>query len=153
MTRLLSAFLAGPFWSALVIGLQARLFWRQPDFIAAAEQPDWTLMATLLGAAAGAGAMLLLGLPAHFALRRRGRVTLAPYLLAFIAIGLVSWCALILLSSIFGPGDLRLAVAMMADTIVSRPIVPLTAAALGAVVGASFWWIVRPDRRHTPAPA
>lgn len=110
-------------------------------------------MATLLGAAAGAGAMLLLGLPAHFALRRRGRVTLAPYLLAFIAIGLVSWCALILLSSIFGPGDLRLAVAMMADTIVSRPIVPLIAAALCAVVGASFWWIVRPDRRHTPPPA
>ena len=85
MTRLLFAFLAGPFWTALFLGLQARLFWREPGFIGAGERPDWTLMATLLGLLAGAIAMAVLGLPAHRVLRRRGRVTVAPYVLAFTA--------------------------------------------------------------------
>ncbi|MHA7120205.1 hypothetical protein ACWV16_05915 [Achromobacter xylosoxidans] len=146
MTRLLFAFLAGPFWTALFLGLQARLFWREPGFSGAGGQPDWTLMATLLGLLAGAIAMAVLGLPAHRVLRRRGRVTLAPYVLAFTAIGLAGWCAALLIASQFGPGDLRLALYMLADTVVSRPGVPLSAAVLGALVGASFWCIARPDR-------
>ncbi|WYX25334.1 hypothetical protein WJ969_05745 [Achromobacter xylosoxidans] len=124
MTRLLFAFLAGPFWTALFLGLQARLFWREPGFIGAGGQPDWTLMATLLGLLAGAIAMAVLGLPAHRVLRRRGRVTLAPYVLAFTAIGLAGWCAALLIASLFGPGDLRLALYMLADTVVSRPGCP-----------------------------
>lgn len=150
MTRLLFAFLAGPFWTAVFLGLQARLFWREPEFISPGEQPDWVLMATLLGLLAGAVAMAVLGLPAHRLLRRRGRTALTPYLLAFTAIGLAGWCAALLIASAFGPADLRFALYMLADTVVSRPVVPLSAAALGALVGASFWAIARPDTTHLP---
>ncbi|MFY3306567.1 hypothetical protein A7P25_13810 [Achromobacter xylosoxidans] len=147
MTRLPFAFLAGPFWTAVFLGLQARLFWRDaPGLAGPGEPPDWVLMATLLGLLAGAIAMAVLGLPAHRLLRRRRRTALAPYVLAFTAIGLVGWCAALLIASAFGPADLRLALYMLADTVVSRPAVPLAAAALGALIGASFWAIARPDR-------
>ncbi|SAI24940.1 Uncharacterised protein [Bordetella ansorpii] len=152
MTRSILAFLAAPFWSAVFLVVFAHFIWQAPDFLGPdGQRPAWVGMALVIGLAAGSLCMALLGLPAHLALRRHGHTDRTTYVLTFMGLGLLAWLLMFLGAAFFDPfWDLRTTLTMLADTFMSHPIVPLTACLLGGLVGASFWFIARPDQGPDP---
>jgi hypothetical protein len=145
MTRRLTiALLVAPLWAPLLAALYAAFFWPAPGFMGDVDPTSWIGMAAAIGALSGYGAVLALGLPAYKLLRKRNRRSLPAYSATWFALALVAW--LIVFVAGFARQGLNFSLSYLAETIVHRSYVPLSFGIIWAVVGATFWAIVRPDR-------
>ncbi|WP_143525552.1 hypothetical protein [Rhizobium hainanense] len=89
-------------------------------------------------------AILAIGLPAHIWLRRRSSRSLRAYLVTWFALAVIAW--VMGFTAAFATLGLGFSLSYLLDIIIHRPYVPLAFGTVWAVVGATFWAIVRPDR-------
>ena len=72
------------------------------------------------------------------------------YVALWFGMALPAW-AIVFLAG-FASDGLRSSLAYLAETIVHRPYVPLAIGAIWALVGMTFWLIVRPDKKVLVPP-
>jgi hypothetical protein len=144
MKRLAIALLLAPLWVPCLLASATALFWPVPHVLSDTSRLSWIWTATSAGALLGYAAVLAIGLPAHIWLRRRGRRSLRAYLVTWFVLAVIAW--LIGFTAAFATLGLHFSLSNLLETIVHRPYVPLAFGTVWAVVGATFWAIVRPDR-------
>lgn len=148
MRRLTIALLVAPLWAPVLAALYAAFFWPAPGFMGDVDPKIWVGTVAVVGALSGYGAILALGLPAHRMLSKRNRHSLWVYSASWFALALAAWLIVFVVS--FARQGLNVSFSYLTETILHRPFVPLSFGILWAVVGATFWAIVRPDRGATP---
>ena len=145
MKRLLTGLLLAPFWAPLSAAIIATFFWFPPNFMGDVDQGSWIGIAAAVGAVSGYAAVLAIGLPAHIMLRRSEHRSVWAYLTTWFALAVMVW--LVGFIAIFARDGLFFSFSYLAETIVHRPYVPISFGVVWAVVGATFWAIVRPDSK------
>ncbi|WP_369929448.1 hypothetical protein [Xanthomonas sp. NCPPB 2632] len=143
MKRLFTALLLAPLWAPVAMTIIAVLS-PPPHFLESVSRESWIGMGAALGGVFGYISVLAVGLPIHKMLQRRDHRSVRAYLMTWSAGALFIW-ALAFIAGFVRDG-LVFSASYLAETIVSRPYVPLSFAAIGALVGGTFWAIVRPDR-------
>ena len=148
MKRLAAACLISPLWVPFFAMLWAAF---TPPFLGmrGMSSGSWMSAATAVGAMIGYAGIVILGIPAHLLLRRRSP-SIWVYLAIWFGVGLAAWT--IIFFVLFASNGLRPALAYLVETIVYRPHVPSRIAAVWAVVGMTFWLIVRPDKTVSVPP-
>ena len=144
MKRLLTGLFLAPLWLPIAAAIYAALFWSPPNFIGDFDRESWIEMAALTGALLGFFAIFAVGLPVHIILRRRNYRSLGAYVTTWFALAITVWLVGFIAS--FARDGLIFSLSYLAETIVHRPYVPISFGIVWAVVGATFWVIVRPDR-------
>ena len=144
MRRSVAAFLLAPLWIPLLFGLYACFAWTPSPFLGQLDRTTLAYLAAGVGAAFGYGSVPL-GVLADRLLRLGGKTSRLAYALAFSASAVIAWCV-ILLGMFSWQLGLGSASRELADTLIHRPQVSVVAGALGALVGTTFWSVVRPDR-------
>lgn len=144
VNRVLTGLLLAPLWVPITAGIYAALIWSPPDFLGDAGGGSWIGMVALIGALLGYLAVLAVGLPTHKILRRRDYHSVWAYLTMWFAVAVMVW--LVVFTASFAQYGLVFSFSYLAETIVHRPYVPISFGIMWAVVGATFWPIVRPDR-------
>ncbi|NTJ68320.1 hypothetical protein G6M50_23110 [Agrobacterium rhizogenes] len=144
MKRLATALLLAPLWVPFLLAVATALFWPVPHILSDTSRLSWIWTATSAGALLGYAAVLAIGLPSHIWLGRRGHRSLRAYLVTWFVLSVIAWViGFIAAFAMLGPG---FALSYLMEVIVHRPYVPLAFGTMWAVVGATFWAIVRPDR-------
>lgn len=144
MKRLLTGLLLAPLWAPLCAAVIATFFWFPPNFIDDVDHGTWIGMAAAVGTVFGYAAILAIGLPTHIILRRSGHRSVWAYLTTWFTLAVIVWLVGFIAS--FAWNGLIFSFAYLAETIVHRLYVPIFFGIVWAVVGATFWAIVRPDR-------
>ncbi|EIZ80207.1 hypothetical protein WSK_1241 [Novosphingobium sp. Rr 2-17] len=148
MKRLIAALLLAPLWASVTTTIFAILS-PPPNFLEGVNRESWIAMGAIMGGVLGYISVLAVGLPIHKMLQRRDHRSARAYLATWFAGALLIW--LIAFIAGFVRDGLTFSASYLAETIVNRPYVPLTFGVVGAVVGGTFWAIVRPDRAPPPA--
>ncbi|MFT4183203.1 MAG: hypothetical protein QM636_14945 [Rhizobium sp.] len=149
MKRLATALLLAPLWVPCLLAIAAAFFWPVPHVFRDSDRLSWAWTAASAGALLGYAAALIIGLPAHMWLEKQCRRSLRVYLVTWFALAVIAW--LIAFVAAFASLGLGFSLSYLRETIVHRPYVPLVFATVWAVVGATFWAIVRPDRNSSPS--
>jgi hypothetical protein len=149
MKRLAAACLVSPLWVPFFAALWAASTLPLRG-ISGMSSGSWMSAATAVGAMVGYAGIVILGIPAHLFLRQR-YPSLWAYLAIWFGVGLAAWA--IMFFGSFASYGLRPALAYLTETIVHRPHVPITIAAVWALVGMTFWLIVRPDKLVSAPPS
>ncbi|ASR42339.1 hypothetical protein BEN78_01925 [Xanthomonas citri pv. mangiferaeindicae] len=143
--RTLAAAAIAPVWTAAFAIAYVRVSFPITDAILSELSRGQRLaLGAAIGLSLGYVAMLLIGLPVHAALRRLERSTLSSYVVAWSVMALVLW-AVIHIAGFLGYGW-DYAIAYLFQTLVERPVVPLSLGLCWVLVAASFWAVARPDR-------
>lgn len=145
MKRLLIALLIAPLWCVLA-AMAYGLLLTMPDFWKDMSRTEVLGMSAMGGALLGYAAMLVLGLPSYKILQWRSRHSLRAYLATWFIAGVIGWLVVFLAGWVTSGAGFALS--YLGETVVKRPFVPLRFGVLWAVVGVTFWAIIRPDRRH-----
>lgn len=144
MRRIAIGLLIAPLWAPALMAVYAALLASPPDLLKDLDRGSWIGLAVILGTLLGYAAVLAIGLPAHLVLQRRNRRSVWAYLITWFAGAVAAWSIVFILS--FARYELGFSFSYLAETIVHRPYVPLAIGLLGALMGASFWAVARPDR-------
>lgn len=144
MNRILLGCLVSPLWVPLLATVVAVGVWTPPLFLRDLGSESLILIAISVGAFAGYGAIALIGYPVHRLLRRNDLRSFWMYPMSWFVAALIGWAVVFVIG--FANSGLRFSLSYLAETIIHRPYVPLTIAASWALVAATFWLIVRPDR-------
>ena len=144
MKRVAIALLIAPLWTPVLVAIYAAFFWSPPGFMGDIDPGSWIGTAAFAGALFGYVAVLVIGLPAYKMLQRRNYRSIFAYLASWFTLAVVGW--LVVFIAGFARNGLVFSFSYLADTIIHRPSVPLSFGVVWALVGATFWAIVRPDR-------
>ncbi|KLJ01075.1 hypothetical protein [Luteimonas sp. FCS-9] len=149
MKRTLVAIAIAPLWAAAFAAVYAGLFFPVSDpILGQLGRGQRMAMGAVIGLALGYAAMVLIGLPAHALLRRR--VATSTYALVWFALALVLWAVVHVAGFLgYGPGY---AIAYLFETIVERPVVPLSFGLCWALVAVTFRVLVDRSPGATSAP-
>jgi len=148
MKRTAAALLIAPLWAPVLSAIYAAFFWSPPDLLRDVDPGSRIGMAALIGALLGYGAIIVIGIPAHRMLQRRNRRSGWAYLVLWFVFAIVGWAVVFIATSV--QHGLRFAFSYLAETVIHRPYVPLSFGVIWALVGITFWTLVRPDRERLP---
>lgn len=137
-------------WSPVFAVVAAVITSPPPAFMSDMDPATWIGMAAVLGIAYCYIVTLAAGLPAHVLLQRAGRTSLWAYGISWFAAATLLWAIAVVMA--FAPDGLDFSFSYLAQNVIQRPYVPLSFGTTSSVIGATFWYIVRPDRRSSACP-